>query len=149
MDYLPQNNLPSIYQNDIVDSTARELESYNMVYQAAKMPKIPIKGAMAASAIAGGAIAGITKQTEKGSISGNINAYSLGKAYIRIVRKLQYMPEEYKGVGSTQGYPSNEYVLLNDCEGFTRVKSINLSISGATQNELNEIERLLKEGVLL
>lgn len=46
------------------------------------------------------------------------------------------------------GYPTNKTMYLSNCSGYTRVKAIHLN-SKATQNEKNEIESLLKEGVLI
>lgn len=54
---------------------------------------------------------------------------------------------------SYTGYPVNQTKALSACSGFTIVQDINLVVSdegiGATQEELNEIERLLKTGVFI
>lgn len=51
------------------------------------------------------------------------------------------------------GYPTNRTLSLSECSGFTQVQSVNVKVSGngvgATQAELDEIERLLKEGVYI
>lgn len=47
------------------------------------------------------------------------------------------------------GYPVNQTKKLSACSGFTQVQNINLSVSGATQAELNEIENLLTKGVII
>ena len=46
------------------------------------------------------------------------------------------------------GYPSYMTVTLGDLSGYTEVDSIHLSGIAATDAELDEIESLLKEGVI-
>ncbi len=47
------------------------------------------------------------------------------------------------------GIAADARVSLSNLHGFTRVKAINLGISGASEEDLAEIEALLKEGVIL
>ena len=47
------------------------------------------------------------------------------------------------------GYPSNQIVKLSALSGFNVIQAINLSISGANDSEMNEIENILKGGVIL
>ena len=54
------------------------------------------------------------------------------------------------GIAGEGGYPSNSYIVLNQCRGFTKVKYIHLTgIRGATDGEHDEIIRLLTEGVII
>lgn len=53
------------------------------------------------------------------------------------------------GYNSIVGYASSEIANLGSLSGFTQVKSINLGIAGASEEDLAEIEMLLKEGVIL
>lgn len=53
------------------------------------------------------------------------------------------------GYNSIIGYPSSEIATLGNLTGFTQVKAINLGIAGASEEDLAEIEALLKEGVVL
>ena len=53
------------------------------------------------------------------------------------------------GYNSIIGYPSSEIATLGNLTGFTQVKAINLGIAGASEEDLAEIEALLKEGVIL
>lgn len=48
-----------------------------------------------------------------------------------------------------EGYPANATVKLGDIKGFTRVREIHLEGIPLTTPELNELETLLKEGVIL
>ncbi len=47
------------------------------------------------------------------------------------------------------GYPSNIYSLLSDLTGYTEVQSIHLTGMTCTQAEMDEIETLLKQGVII
>ena len=47
------------------------------------------------------------------------------------------------------GYPSNQIVKLSALKGFNVIQAINLSVSGANDAEMNEIESILKGGVIL
>ena len=47
------------------------------------------------------------------------------------------------------GYPSNQIVKLSALSGFNVIQAINLSVSGANDSEMNEIENILKGGVIL
>lgn len=50
---------------------------------------------------------------------------------------------------TVSGYPSYYYRKLGDCSGFTQVVDVHLFGLTATADEVAEIERLLKEGVIL
>lgn len=47
------------------------------------------------------------------------------------------------------GYPSNQIVKLSALKGFNVIQAINLSVPGANDSEMNEIESILKGGVIL
>lgn len=47
------------------------------------------------------------------------------------------------------GYPSNQIAKLSALRGFNVIQAINLSVSGANDAEMNEIESILKGGVIL
>ena len=68
------------------------------------------------------------------------------KPYLIINRKNSYNANKYYTI---QGYPANEYVLLSNCKGFTKKKEVHLENIPATNEEIDEINTLLKEGVIL
>lgn len=47
------------------------------------------------------------------------------------------------------GYASGKVVKLSSLSGFATIEAINLSVKGATDDELREIKRVLQEGVIL
>ena len=107
-------------------------------------------GGAAAPALIGGA-AGVsamhTKVEHSNGFSGNAGALAAKKPYIIISRPQSAMSN---GIGANTGWPANYFVKLSQCSGFTKAKTLHLSgISGATDTELQEIERLLKEGVII
>lgn len=87
-----------------------------------------------------------TRTTNLGSFNANILQYSPGKPYLTITRKEQYNPNN---LGKYLGRPSNQLVTLEEGLGFVKVNSVHLEIPNATKEELNEIEELLKKGVIL
>ena len=91
----------------------------------------------------GAMIADTTKQV--GNLSANPGDLLPHKPFLVLYRNKDYTPS----LGSTQGHPSNEYVPLSSCHGFTRVKSINLQISGATEEEKREREKKEKKRQML
>lgn len=110
------------------------------------------KGALGGAVGAvGGAVAGLSQinkstVTVTGSLSSNAGALGVKKPYIIIRRPRGADAASYN---EFYGYPANTFITLSQLSGFCRVKDINLSISGATAEEQNEIIALLKEGVIL
>lgn len=79
-----------------------------------------------------------------GNLSANAGIMGQKKPYLIINRQRPYTPNNYNHY---YGFPINKTVYLNNCSGFTRVKAIRLQTS-ATDNEREQIEQLLKEGVI-
>ena len=115
-----------------------------------------ITGAMAGitaggliGAVAGGVAGGLmggTSIERSGNFSANSGALGIKKPYLIISRKTPYDADNYNDY---YGYPSNKTVVLNSCKGFTRVKDIHVNIPNATNEEKNEIETLLKNGIII
>lgn len=116
-----------------------------------------IKGAGiggALGAAGGAATSAIQTATSKqsdvdrsGAITSNTGDLGEFTPYIVIHRPVQSMPKNFKQI---KGYQSNITALLSDCTGYTEIDYIHLTgISGATDTELDEIESLLKEGVII
>ena len=99
----------------------------------------------AAVGVAGGLMGG-TSIERSGNFSANSGALGIKKPYLIISRKTPYDAENYNDY---YGYPSNKTVVLNSCKGFTRVKDIHVNIPNATNEEKNEIEALLKNGIII
>lgn len=81
-----------------------------------------------------------------GGLTSNAGAMGVKKPYIIIRKPIGADATRYN---EFYGYSANKYVSLSQLRGFTRIKDINLSVTGATQDEQNEIVTLLKEGVIL
>ena len=69
------------------------------------------------------------------------------KPYLIITRA---EPNEALNYNKYYGFPSNNAVSLKSCLGYTRVKEVHVeNVSNATITEKNEIESLLKSGVII
>lgn len=81
-----------------------------------------------------------------GSLGGSAGVLSIQKPYVIIERPNLSVPSF---VNKFVGNCSNITMYLNDCHGFTMVEYIHLHDIPATDEEIQEIEALLKEGVIL
>lgn len=81
-----------------------------------------------------------------GSISSAIGALGVQKPYIILRRPVQNIPAGYNDLA---GYRSNMVATLGSMSGFTKVSAVIDSITNGTAEDKDEIERLLKEGVVL
>lgn len=92
-------------------------------------------------------IAGMHTNIEhSGGFSGNAGAMGIKKPYLIISRPQSAMND---GFPSIQGYPSNYFTRLGNCNGFTQVAECHVENISATDKELDKIKDLLKEGVIL
>ena len=87
-----------------------------------------------------------TNVERSGSFTGNSGAMGSKVPYLIISRPQTAMADKFE---TLSGYPSNTYTLLSDCKGFTQIKYCHVENLSATETEKKEIERLLKEGVIL
>lgn len=83
--------------------------------------------------------------TRSGSIGGNPVLGMPKTPYLIITRPNQALPE---GQNKYMGYPSFITVTLSELEGYTEFESIHLEGIPATDDELTELETMLKEGVI-
>lgn len=81
-----------------------------------------------------------------GSFIGNAGAMGSKIPYLIISRPQTAMAQNFE---TLSGYPSNTYTKLSACTGFTQVKFVHVENLNATDAEKQEIEQLLKEGVIL
>ena len=85
--------------------------------------------------------------SRSGNYSGSMSALSQRTPCLFISRPNQHMPGGYS---KYVGYPSYITYTLIELEGYTKIDSIiDNQIGQATDSEKEEIERLLKEGVIL
>lgn len=101
---------------------------------------------MSTVAIASTAVNAMKPNVEKsGSMGGMGGMMGIQKPYLILTRPRQALPR-YQN--SYMGYPSFVTVSLDDLTGYTEVESIHLENISATKQELDEIEALLKNGVI-
>ena len=82
-----------------------------------------------------------------GNLAGNAGAMGIRKPYIIVKRPVEVPARNYN---TYYGYPANITGRLSSFNGYVRVKDVHVDdISGATADEKQEIERLLKAGVIV
>lgn len=129
--------------------------SYVGAVQAALSTAIGIGSAIASGGASLGASAGMvlgglshakTQVQHSGQFSGSSGAMGGKKPYLIVSRPQTRTPqriEEYEGM------PTNSIHQLISCTGFTKVKEVHIISKTAYDNELQEIESLLKTGVII
>ena len=81
-----------------------------------------------------------------GNMSANSGFLAWHKPYLVAHRPRSAMATNYE---QYEGYPTNQLALLSNCSGYTRIKECHLESMTCTEEEKLEIERLLKQGVIL
>ena len=87
-----------------------------------------------------------TKVEHSGSLSGNAGAMGIKKPYLIIRRPQTKIATNYELLA---GGSNNVYGVLNTFSGHVRVKYVHLENIPATNDELTQIEELLKSGVII
>lgn len=86
-------------------------------------------------------------QVERGgTLGGNAGALTYKKPFIICTRQKSVVPYEYE---KFTGFPASSQIRLGRCEGYTRVKSCHLEDMKGTDREKRELERILKEGIIV
>ena len=80
-----------------------------------------------------------------GSLSSASGFMGIKKPYLILSRPIQSLPSEYN---TFRGYVSNITLSLSECSGYTKVAEIHLENIPATSSELDELDGLLKAGVI-
>ncbi len=83
---------------------------------------------------------------KSGSISGTGGLMSMQKPFIILTRPRQAVPDSQNHF---MGYPSFMTASLGSLSGYTEMEHVHLEGIGGTDNEIAEIEQLLKGGVYL
>lgn len=81
-----------------------------------------------------------------GGLGSNAGAMGIKTPYLIITRPKASDASNYN---SFYGFPTNRTYKLRDLSGFTKVKDLHISNIDATDNELSEIENILKNGVIV
>lgn len=95
------------------------------------------------------AVSGAMSKTgvkQSGSLGANAGALGIRIPYLIITHPVAYDAIQYN---TQYGFPLNETVTLGSLHGYTRIKDIHLSAIPCTDDELEQIERLLKDGVII
>ena len=108
---------------------------------------VAVGGAIGAIGAVGSALNSKLDVAHSGSIGSNAGAMGVRKPYLIITRT---EPNDALNYNRYYGFPSNKAVSLKSCLGYTKVKEVHVeSIDNATITEKNEIENILKSGVII
>lgn len=128
--------------------------SYIGAVQAALSTALGIGSAIATGGASIGASAGMvlgglssakTQVQHSGQFSGSSGAMGGKKPYLIISRPQTRTPSR---IAEFEGIPTNSIHQLLSCSGFTKVKEVHITSKSAYDNEIQEIESLLKTGVI-
>ena len=106
-------------------------------------------GALAPALISGIGSAAVNSHVDvqtSNSIGSNAGAMGIKKPYLIINRLSSYNANAYQ---KTQGYPSNKTAKIGSLKGVAKIKECHLEGIPATDEEIEEIYTLLKQGVIL
>ena len=81
-----------------------------------------------------------------GSLGGGAGAMGCLYPYILFVAPRISLPGEQN---KYTGFPSNKIVKIGSLSGFNVIEAVNLSVKGATDAEVSEIEAVLRNGVII
>ena len=85
--------------------------------------------------------------SSQGQLGCNAGAMGRKKPYVVVTNTQAY---DAIGYNELYGYPANILTKLSQLEGYTKVKEVHVeNVNNATVEEKNEIERLLKSGVII
>lgn len=94
----------------------------------------------------GAGMANLSGTKQSGQMGANAGALGIRIPYLIITHPVSYDAQLYN---TQYGYPLNQTISLGSVSGYTRVKDIHLSGIPCTDDELEQIERLLKDGVII
>lgn len=98
------------------------------------------------SSVASAAVNSLKPTVERsGSVSGMGGVLGIQKPYLVLTRPRQALP---KNQNLYMGYPSFITSRLGDLSGYTEVEALHLENIPATEEEIDEIDNLLKDGVI-
>ena len=80
-----------------------------------------------------------------GAVTGTTSLFAVKRPYI-IIESPDYY--DYEGFEGIKGYPYGMFMKFNKLDGYAVIEGVNLKGINATVTELNEIESLLKSGVI-
>ena len=95
--------------------------------------------------VASGILSAHADTSVNGSFNGSSGAMGCKTPYLIISRPLTRMADD---INKFRGLGANYTTTIENCKGFFKILDIHLHIEGAYQSEIDEINALLREGVL-
>lgn len=129
------------------------LEMYKSVISAVTNTALAVGTGAGGAVLAGEAVSnGLSVMGSKmtvqrgGTISATNGVLGVKFPYITILRANQSLPADFHYF---KGYPSNITGKISDLSGYTEVEYVHVTGINATENELEMIENILKEGFII
>lgn len=95
--------------------------------------------------VASGILSAHADTSVNGSFNGSSGAMGCKIPYLIISRPLTRMADD---INKFKGLGANYTTTIENCKGFFKVSDVHLHIEGAYQSEIDEINALLREGIL-
>lgn len=147
---ISNNSVMYTYECNIAQQIPITSNNYNNVINSLISASIAVAtkntAAIVGSGIKGAAETFSPDMQTSGQLNPNTGALGSEKPYIALHFPVQSVPAGYM---NQWGYPSSVNIQLGNISGYTEVEKIHLNIPDAYEEDLNEIERLLSEGVIL
>ena len=159
------NNVMYTYMGQCAENVPLSSSSYSNTIGSIMSAAASIVGVASVAAtggatapVAAGLLAGATTSTanavsslkpsvaHSGSIGGGAGIMGVNYPYLIFNTPHVSIPSQQRHY---TGYPSNQIVKLSALKGFNVIQAINLSVPGANDSEMNEIENILKGGAIL
>lgn len=97
-------------------------------------------------AVGAGSAAGSPELTQSGQLTANVGVMCHPKPYLAVSFPVPTTPNNYS---MEKGRPSNMYLQLSRCKGFTVISEIHLDIPAAFPEEIEQIRSAFKRGVYM
>ena len=125
---LAQSAMPTSYRQAVMEQASADVRTSTALYNGART-------------VARGDIS----YQRSGAFTDGANFCSVQYPFIILSRPEQSVPSN---MGNLLGYPSNIYASLASISGFTKIRSIHLEGIPATSSELDELDSILRGGVI-
>lgn len=97
-------------------------------------------------AVGAGSAAGSPELTQSGQLTANVGVMCHPKPYLAVSFPVPTTPNNYS---MEKGRPSNMYLQLSRCKGYTVISEIHLDIPAAFPEEIEQIRSAFKRGVYM
>lgn len=145
---LTSNNYDTVVSNLLQAGVSAGMVAAGIATGGAASAPAVFAGASGAaqSVIGAGSSAGSPEMTQCGQLTSNTGVMCVPYPYIAIQMPVPTTPSNYT---SEKGRPSNIFMPLRNCSGFTVISDLHIDIPGAYGEEINQIRDAFRRGVYM